>query len=630
MTIQVGPVRRTFSAGEAIVNSCSEMSCRDLICRAAVVVMLLSGPWAVGAEYAVRVEPSVPATMRDGVKLKADIYRPEGAGEFPVLLGRTPYGKQIAKEIAQKLAKRGYIVAMQDVRGRGESEGKFQPFFDDERDGYDSVEWAAGLPQSTGKVGMVLSSYGSSAQIFAALAAPPHLVTFVAIQPAIGFGAHQIFFDGGAFRQLWAESWTITLASDSYSRMMHKLGTDASSLEAVMRRLPLGSFMDQLSQTTLETEGGSYFQRWLSNPPWSRYWDPINLSKRVADIKLPALYFGGWYDVFGPATSQWFEAVQRNAGSAAARTKSQFIMGPWTHGGTSDIDFGPDATLDIVDLQNQWLDYWLKDEPNGVMSHPAVRVFLTGENRWIPSPSWPLTGTGPYPLFLSSKTSAQSSSGDGLLTSTNVPAGPSNSGQDILNADPSNPVPTKGGELCCHGAYPAGAHYQTEIEKRRDVLTYTTPPLSTPLVVVGEPVLTLHIASDAPDADLIAKLIDVSPDQKAWNVADGTLRLRYRSGTERTEWLEKDKIYSVSIRLSALAHSFLAGHSVRLQIAGSDFPNYSVNLNSRADILDGTVGHAARTSIEHSPRFPSFLELPRLAQEAMDPKKKVDKDESLR
>jgi putative CocE/NonD family hydrolase len=388
--------------------------------------------------------------------------------------------------------------------------------------------------------------------------------------------------------------------------------------------------MDQLSRTTLETEGGSYFQRWLSNPPWSRYWDPINLSKRVADIKVPALYFGGWYDVFGPATSELFEAVQRNAGSDVARTKSQFIMGPWTHSGKSDIDFGPDASLEIVDLQNQWLDYWLKGDPNGVMSDPAVRVFVTGENHWISSPAWPLTGAEPYQLFLSSKMSAQSRSGDGMLTTTNVPAGHLNNAHDILNADPSHPVPTKGGELCCHGAYPAGAHYQTEIEKRRDVLIYTTPPLGAPLVIVGEPVLTLHIASDAPDADLIAKLIDVSPDQKAWNVADGTLRLRYRGGTERAEWLAKDKIYRVNIRLSALAHTFLVGHSVRLQIAGSDFPNYSINLNSRAGILDGTAGHAARTSIEHSPRFPSSLELPRLAQEAIDPKKKVDKGESLR
>ncbi len=623
-------VRRILSSSDAIVCSCSEVTWKGLICRAAIVVLLLAGSWAQCTEYAIRVEPNVTATMRDGVKLKSDIYRPEGKGEFPVLLGRTPYGKQVAAEIAQKLAKRGYIVAIQDVRGRGESEGKFQPFFDDETDGYDSVEWAASLSQSSGKVGMVLSSYGSAAQIFAAVSAPPHLVTFVAIQPSIGFGAHQIFFDGGAFRQLWAESWTILLASDSYSRMMHKFAAYGSSLDAVMERLPLGSFMDQLSRATLEMESGSYFHRWLSNPPGGHYWDRINMSKRVKDIKVPGLYFGGWYDVFGPATSELFQAVQRNAGSDLARTKSQFVMGPWTHVGNSDIDFGPAASLDIVDSQNQWLDYWLKGEPNEAMSHPAVRVFLTGENRWISSPSWPLTGTELYRLFLSSKTSAQGSAGDGFLTPSNVPAGHLNRGHDILNADPSNPVPTKGGELCCHSAYPAGAHYQAEIEKRRDLLIYTTPPLSAPLVIVGEPVLTLHISSDAPDVDLVAKLTDVSPDQKAWNVADGTLRLRYRNGPERTEWLVKDKIYSVSVLLSPVAHTFLAGHSIRLQIAGSDFPNYSVNLNSRVGILDGTVGHAARTSIEHTPQFPSFLELPRFEQEPIPSEKKVDNSTSLR
>jgi putative CocE/NonD family hydrolase len=245
------------------------------------------------------------------------------------------------------------------------------------------------------------------------------------------------------------------------------------------------------------------------------------------------------------------------------------------------------------------------------MSHPAVRVFLTGENRWIPSPSWPLTETKSYRLQLSSKTSAQSSTGDGFLTE-GIPSNQSNRGNDVLNAEPANPVPTKGGQLCCNAAYPAGAHYQTELENRKDVLIYTSPPLDVPVIVVGEPLLTLYIASNSPDADLVAKLVDVGPDQKAWNVADGVLRLRYRDGSKPGQWLLKDKTYSVTIRLSAVAHSFMAGHRIRLQIAGSDFPNYSVNLNSHDDILTGTAGQVARTHIKHNAQSPSFLELPRL------------------
>jgi putative CocE/NonD family hydrolase len=594
------------------------MSPIRLICRVATLaVLVLVFLHAAYAEDAVRVETDVSAAMRDNVKLAADIYHPGASGTFPVLLARTPFGKQkkITVEIAQKLAQRGYIVIVQDVRGRGESEGKFDPLFDDERDGYDSVEWAAGLPLSNGKVGMVLSSYGSSLQIFAAIAAPPHLVTFVAIQPAIGFGAHQLFFEGGAFRQLWAESLTVMLASDSYARMMRRFMADDSWFDRLLGHQPLGGFMDRLSVETLKTEGGSYFREWLENAPGSLYWDRVNLARRVPGIKVPGLYIGGWYDAFGPATAALFAAVQKNAGSEVARTKSQLIIGPWTHGGRSDVDFGPTASLDILDCQNQWLDYWLKGEHNEAMSHPAARVFVTGQNHWAGSPQWPLPDAQPYRLFLASKSSAQSSSGDGMLTSTDSPEGQLSQQQDTLDADPSNPVPTNGGELCCHSPYSAGVHNQNQLEKRRDVLVYTATALSKPLTIAGEPVVALHVTPDAPDIDLVAKLIDVSPDGKMWNVSDGALRLRYRNDTDQPEWLVPGKMYEVRIRLSPVAHSFLAGHSIRLQIAGSDFPNYSINLNSKESILEGTQGHLARTTVEHTSQFPSFLELPRLEHE---------------
>jgi uncharacterized protein len=578
----------------------------------AVMVFFRSG-LAYG-EYAIRTEKGVSAPMRDGVKLVCDIYRPQAEGKYPVLLVRSPYGREkaITIDLAEQRAKRGYIVVVQDVRGRGDSEGLFQPFFDDENDGYDTVEWASGLPQSTGKVAMVLSSYSAAAHIFGALAHPPHLVTMVVNQPAIGFDTHHIFFEGGAFRQLWAESWTIILASDSYARTMRRLEDKGPLLAAVMKR-PLGGFMDQLSQEMLQVESGGYFREWLSHPPGSSYWDRIDLKKRVADIQVPALYVGGWCDVFGPATAALFQAVQQNAGSESARTNSRLMMGPWSHGGECENDLGPDASpFGVVEPEYQWLDYWLKGEDNGALSSPKVRLFETGTNRWTDFQQWPVPNVTPYKLFLSSRTSAQSISGDGDLTPGNTPPRRSDHGDDILIADPSNPIPTTGGELCCHGNFPAGARNQNEIEKRQDVLVYTAPAQEESLTIVGEPVLTLHIAADVPDVDLIAKLLDVGPDGKAWNIADGALRVRYRNRTDRAEWLVRHRVYEVSIRLGPIDHCFLAGHSVRLQLAGSDFPNYSVNLNSKEEVRDGTEGHSARTSIKHTSQLPSFLELPEL------------------
>jgi putative CocE/NonD family hydrolase len=585
-----------------------------------LIAIMFVGTCLAHGEYAVRVEKNISAPMRDGVKLVCDIYRPEAGDKFPVLVVRTPYGREraITIDLAEQRVKRGYIVVVQDVRGRGDSEGFFQPFFDDEKDGYDTVEWAAGLLQSTGRVAMILSSYSAASHIFAALAHPPHLVTMVVNQPAIGFDSHHIFFEGGAFRQLWAESWTVILASDSYSRTMRRLEENGSLLATVMKRPPLGNFMDQLSRETLEVESGGYFREWLSHAPGSSYWDRIDLKKRVGDIQVPVLYVGGWYDVFGPATAALFHAVQQNAGSESARRNSRLIIGPWAHVGKSDVDFGPDSSrepFNLMDSESQWLDYWLKDESTGVLATPKVRLFQTGTNRWTNFQQWPVTDVEPYRLFLSSTKSAQSSSGDGALTASNPATSRARRSDDILIADPSDPVPTAGGELCCHLAFPAGAHYQNEIEKRRDVLVYSTAPLEEPLTIVGDPIVTLHISSDVPDIDLIAKLLDVGPDGKAWNIADGALRLRYRDRMDRPEWLVPLRVYEVSVRLGPADHCFLAGHSVRLQIAGSDFPNYSVNLHSKEEVRDGTSGRRAQTSIKHAPQLPSFLQLPKLMVE---------------
>lgn len=569
------------------------------------------------AEYKIRIERDVVGAMRDGVRLKADVYRPDAEGSFPVVLGRAPYGKnRVPTSIIETHAKRGYIVVIQDIRGRGESEGIFEPFFDDDKDGFDSVEWAAGLPQSNGKVAMFLGSFGASPQIFAASAAPPHLVTIFAVHPAIGFGSHHIFFEGGAFRQLWAESWTAGwLASDGYSRTLRRLGAEGSYLAGIMRELPVGDFMERIFREALRQGGGGYFREWVRHEPGDNYWERVNVANKVGSIKVPGCYVAGWYDVFGPATVETGAAVLRAAGSDLARAKSQLIIGPWTHGGpTGDVDFGPSPRFDIEAYQSQWFDYWLKGEANGVPSQPPVRVFVTGENRWVDSSSWPPSPATPYQLYLSSDHSAQSASGDGRLAEAKGDAGRANRGRDLLEADPANPVPTKGGKLCCNKAYPPGAFFQASIEDRRDVLVYSTEPLKHKVIITGEPVLSLFISSDTPDIDVVAKLTDVSTDGKSVNVADGVRRLRYRNGFARPEPLVAGKVYKVDILLGPAMHAFQVGHRIRLQIAGSDFPNYSVNLNSGERLVDAVRPRVAHTTVFHDTERPSVLQLHRIAE----------------
>ena len=582
---------------------------RALKIFAALCAALLFSAGLRAAEYQVKIENNVPAAMRDGVVLKADIYRPEGAGPFPVLLARTPYGKQGAAATGKNMAKRGYIVVIQDVRGRGKSAGIFNPFFDDEKDGYDTVEWAAKLPGSDGKVGMFGGSYGGGTQVDAALASPPHLVTIFAVVPSISYKSHQVVFEGGEFRQLLAESWSAAQTPEIYSRTLGELAANGPLFGKLMMKLPVSNFMDALFDQSLMNGGGGYFREWVSHAPGSPYWERLDVARQISHLRIPGCYLEGWFDIFGPQTIELFPALQKDAGTELARTKSQLIVGPWTHGGpgfpSGDANFGPDAKFKIGAYQDQWFDYWLKGKANEVPTEPPVRLFVMGENRWENSPTWPVPGEQARKLYLSAPTSAVSLKGDGLLSFA-VPIKVRRE-NDVLPADPEHPVPTRGGKLCCDLAFLPGAYDQRANEERQDVLVYSTPPLTEPLTVIGNPSFVAFVSSDRPSADLIVKLVDVSPDGKAINVADGALRLSYRNGFAKPEHLSPGKIYEVHIDLDPTANTFLAGHRIRLQIAGTEFPTYARNLNSGEGLADGVHPMISHSKIWYGAKHPSRL-----------------------
>ena len=578
---------------------------------AALFALLICSAGLRAAEYQVKVENDVSVPMRDGVVLKADIYRPEGNGPFPVLLARTPYGKQGVASQGKAMAKRGYIVVVQDVRGRGKSAGVFDPFFDDEKDGYDTVEWAAKLPGSDGKVGMFGGSYVGGTQVDAALASPPHLVTIFAQVPAISFESHGIAYEGGEFRQLLAESWSAAQTPEIYSRTVGELATNGALFQKLMMKLPVDNFMDALFDLSLVNGGGGYLREWVRHAPMSPYWERIDVAPQISRLRIPGCYVEGWYDIFSPQVVELFPAIEKGAGTELARTKSQIIIGPWTHGGpgfhSGDVEFGKNAGFDINAYQDAWFDYWLKGKANEVPSEPPVRFFLMGENRWEKSSTWPEPGEQTRGFYFSAPTSAVSLKGDGLLSET-IPANPRRE-YDILLADPDHPVPTRGGKLCCHLSFLPGPFDQRPNEERQDVLVYSTPPLTQPLTVIGDPSLVVFVSSDRPSADLIAKLVDVSPDGKAINVADGALRLSYRNGFANPEHLSRGKIYEVHIDLGPTADTFLAGHRIRVQIAGTEFPTYARNLNSGEGLAGGTHPVVSHSKIWYGKQHPSRLEL---------------------
>ncbi len=559
-----------------------------------IACLVLGGSEAICAALTTRVEKDAIATMRDGVKLKADVYRPDAPGSFPVLLTRTPYGKQNAP--SSSIAERGYIVVVQDVRGRGASEGIFEPFFDDEKDGYDSVEWAATLPGSNGKVGMFGVSYGGGTQLAAAIAQPPHLAAIVAGFPSIDFGSRQILFDGGAFRQLLAGSWGLVQAFDVFGRNFRTLVVDPGAFTRLLLKLPAGDLMENTFRESLSKGGGGYYREWIRHDPGSPYWQRLDLARRVADIKVPGCYVAGWYDIFGPATANLFSAVQRSAGSQAAREKSRLILGPWQHGGpkapVGTATFGPGAEMSLSAQQAACFDYLLKDEQNEVAKRAPAHVFLMGENRWVDAPAWPWEGSRPYRVNLSS--------GMALIPRSAA------EGQDQLAADPANPVPTKGGRLCCHPGFMAGSF---DPPSSTDMLTYNTAPLDKDVCVAGDAFLELSISSDAPDGDIFARLIDTAPDGKPLLISDGALRLRYRDGKAKGQLLATGKTYRVRVDLGPVANTFRAGHRITLRLTASDFPNYSVNLNSGEDLERGVKPRKAQITILHGEGNPSYLDL---------------------
>jgi uncharacterized protein len=578
-----------------------------------LIMVSLSGAYSLSQQSPeVVVERNVAMKTRDGVTLRADIYRPAGDSKAPVLLQRTPYNKDGGSDFARKAVARGYMVVIQDVRGRYASEGDWYPFKYESNDGFDTVEWASSLPNSNGKVGMFGGSYVGATQMLAAVSHPPHLAGICPVVTASNYHENWTY-QGGAFAQWFNQSWTSGLAQDTLNRTIRH-NTNALLGDSV---LPLKGY--PLFNVTLPSEPGKlsqtlapYYLDWIDHPLYDSYWKQWSIEEQYPSIQVPALTVAAWYDLFQGGSLRNFEGLKAHAGAETARKEQRLlvIIGGHAGGGRhiGSVDFGPAAEeFDEGKATLEWYDYLLQGKQNEFATQKPVKIFVMGENKWRYEDTWPLERAKETRYHLHSAGKANSASGDGELSTE------SSHGEapDAYLYDPLNPVPTTGGPLCCDPEHlAAGPRDQRPVESRPDVLVYSTPPLEEDMEVTGPVLLDLYAKSSAADTDFTAKLVDVWPNGFVQNLTEGILRARYRNSTNKTDPIEPGKVYEYKIDMWSTSNVFLKGHRIRLEVSSSNFPRFDRNLNSGKDqTIDSSVMKATNT-IFHDKEHPSTLVLP--------------------
>ena len=547
--------------------------------------------------------------MRDGVVLRADVYRPSGGGTRPVLVMRTPYDKRGGRNVqhATELAERGYVVVAQDIRGRYASEGEFLWQFRDNSevldgpDGYDTVEWAASLPGSDGQVGTWGHSYPTWCIWRMAETQPPSLKAIF----AGGISMRLLDLNSGVFETARRLQWTHRMAVDARHRAGDRSGPRTADKADELWRTdlrgkwvwfsPLDEIPDEVF-SALTPQLRTYLRE-QNREHWA-------LDMVVPKVSVPTCSLTGWWDrLIG--TIDMFEGLAKG-GPDVIGGEHRLIIGPWVHNVANlgrhqgPLDFGPGLTQTYTDVIARWYDYRLKGIDDGIGSEPPVKLFVVGQNEWRFEEAWPPPSAQSDEFFLHSEGKANTVSGDGVLSRDEAGAEP----PDTYTYDPRDPVMS----LMDVDAQ-AAPRDQAPNDGRADVLVYQTPPLEREVEVIGPVVLKLWASTSAPDTDFTAKLIDVHPDGLAVNLTYGIVRGRYREGFDRPKLLEPGRPYEFTIRLNPVGVRFLKGHRIRLDVSSSDFPNFDRNHNTGADFWSDAAFATARQTVFHDRERPSRLVL---------------------
>ncbi|MBO0875711.1 MAG: CocE/NonD family hydrolase [Pseudonocardia sp.] len=570
---------------------------------------------------------NVAVPMRDGTVLRADVYRPASAEPVPVILYRTQYDKTAAQvqplrfQSPDWFASHCYLVVAEDIRGLYASAGTFTEFAHDQDDGFDSVEWAARLPGSNGKVGMYGSSYVGATQWLAAETAPPHLAAIVPSNTASDYYQGWTYEDG-AFRLNFIEPWVMEDLATAAAAQRGDNATKATVADETKKIASWLSYTPYQRFPPLRPDDPAvapYFFDWLRHRTDDQYWQQWAPRRYYSRIGIPVLDVEGWYDAFLAGGVENFTGMVAGGASPFARANQRLLIGPWDHigwgrPGSTEApmlrDLGPVANSPVNDLMLAWWDHYLKGVDNGVgTGGPRVDYFQMGSNTWHTTSAWPVPGTQITPFYLSSGGHANTASGDGVLSGTAPAAG---NPADHYSYDPAHPAPSVGGHSCCaaQGTGSQGPYDQRQVEGRQDVLTYTTDPLAQDTDVTGPISLTLYAASSAPDTDWTAKLDVVHPDGTSVNLNNGIQRASFRDSLSAPSPITPGQVYRYTITIWPTSNLFHAGDRIRVDVSSSDYPQFDPNPNTGDWLGDSTRTQPADQTVLHDAAHPSALLLP--------------------
>ena len=573
-----------------------------------------SGPYPrpVG-KHTVAVERSIMVPMRDGVRLATDVYRPTDlTGPLPAILMRSPYNKSGSAPYANFFGSHGYVVVVQDVRGKFESEGQYRVYAGDMTDWSDTFDWIGAQSWSNKRIGSIGCSYLGEQQIIAAQ--QRHPMHLAAIPAAAGgnlgrVGRHRSYWgsvEGGANAVSINFGWMPVWASLDKGRRPQPQVDFATFL----RTLPLIDMTDRAGSPSAD------WRNFLERSPDDPWWDAQGYLTAEDSVSVAALHVSSWFDMANEALME--RAIfERNATNDRARKGQYAIISPTVHCATEAarnptmagaLDVG-DARLHFWDMYLAWFDHWLNGNEHAIDSLPRIQYYTIGRNVWQSSDRWPVSGMKETTFYLRSNGKANTSNGDGRLS---LAAPPASERADTFTYDPANPVPSRGGSICCTGnpKDQPGSYDQADIEQRPDVLVYTGDVLRDGLELTGPMRAVVSISSNVPDTDVTVKLLDVFPDGRVMNIVEGITRVRYRDSFDKPRMMQANTVYDVPVDLHATSWYLPPGHRVRVEISSSNFPRFDRNLNTGGRNYDETKWRVAKNSIHHTAAHPSRLILP--------------------
>ena len=558
-----------------------------------LVVFLKLGPDRNSfPSYEIVTEFNLFTRMRDGVRLSTDVYRPRERRKWPTILIRTPYDNNVTNfvDFGKRFAAWGYAVAIQDVRGRYDSEGEWYPSKNEGKDGNDTLKWLSHQKWCNGKVGMTGGSYNAMVQWDVAVLKPPNLKAMVSMVCPSDLFVNCWYREGTLG---WGDTlrWLVHVDARVNQNLL------AYNMRELYWHVPFKNVDEALGRHV------AFWRDWIKHQTYDSYWKATSYHNRYHLVGVPVLHISGWYDDCADGNIHNYLSMKKNGRTALARNNQRLVMGPWAHHINEsrkygDMDFGATSLVDLDGLQKRWFDYWLKGIQNGVTAEPGVSIFVMGRNEWREEDDWPISRAKLTKFYFHSKGHANSLLGDGRLSTKT----PGEEPADAFDYDPDNPCPSPINVNEPDDRRPA--------ERRDDVLVYDSERLSKPVEVTGNIFVELFAVSSAQDTDFVAHLVDVYPNGYAHPVADGIMTARYHNSIEKPENILPGKAYRYRINLWHTCNLFTKSHKVRVEISSADFPRYARNMNTGKPYGADLKGKLAHQEILHNSKHASNIELP--------------------